>query len=374
MASEMEFMTPVLTKGKIGDKHKFKFTETPNISSGMFADVEEEEKSTIETIQDGKSSIYNFFAKSSEIKKKAADRKKQKSNKKKNKRVDLNDMQFMTPVLTREKIGDKISFRFMDTPSKNKNNTELDGIFVEPLSFDDIEDGNDGGHCGDDHYDYDYGFDFDFRDACTTCVDHHAHCFHIGCDFRKAVILVNGLTVAWELLSLIRVEYEFSLLNQLKDMFDQATANGIAGYIDDDNFQMSDLIDAEDPDVLDHLPDWGDVADFVGMAEAIFAVVFFVAMGLNVAGIYGALFYRQWGVITAGTVYLVRLLLALIVLMYIDTDKFHMTAYAVGKVLVICLQLYPHLFLMRQMRQGTMTVSNYHKIETYCACADGTIC
>jgi len=362
---------------------------------------EEEEESTIGTIQNGKSSIYNFFAKSSAIKKKGAARKKQTNQrnanadanadanananadanatkkdkkiryKKKNTRVDLSDMQFMTPVLTREKIGDKYSFKFMDTPSKNRNNhnTELDGIFVEPLSFD-IEDGNNNDG-DDDDYVYGKNYDFDdFRNAFTTCTDRHRHCFHIGCDFRKAVVLVNGLTVAWELVSLVTVEYEFSLMNQLKDMFDQAAANGIAGYIDDDSFQVSDLIDSEDPNIFDHMPNWDDVADFVGMAEVIFAVIFFVAMGLNVAGIYGALYFRQWGVLTAGTVYLVRLLLALIVLMYIDTAKFHMTTYAVGKVVVICLQLYPHLFLIRQMRQGIMTVSNYHKIETYCAAGE----
>lgn len=236
--------------------------------------------------------------------------------------------------------------KFTDNPNENpnENNEASGGIFVEPLSID--IDGSD--------YENVVGEGFP-----GTFLDRHVRFFHCCCDFRKAVMLVNGLTVAWELIALVGLLYEFSFVYQFKDMIDEALDSGLSGNIGDDAFNTGGL---------DQLPTLDDVADVVGMIEAMFGVFFFVAIGLNASGIYGALYYKEWGVITAGMVYFVRLVLALIVLIYIDTAKWNLTKYTVGKVLIICLQLYPHVFLVRQMRTGIMTPSNYHKVKQCCCC------
>mmetsp|Transcript_43529 Transcript_43529/g.47215 ORF Transcript_43529/g.47215 Transcript_43529/m.47215 type:complete len:250 (-) Transcript_43529:267-1016(-) len=151
------------------------------------------------------------------------------------------------------------------------------------------------------------------------------------CDCRRAVLIVNGIAIGLKILSMIVVGILGSYLTKNIDSIEAEMA--------DDEFRKE----------LDEMMKEG----MVPVLEAFLDILAIVGIGLAMCGIYGALKFKKWGIITAGSTYALGLLLGLLTL-----DFFTVTLSA------LC--LYPHVIMYKEMKEGIMTELNYHKIARCC--------
>lgn len=161
--------------------------------------------------------------------------------------------------------------------------------------------------------------------------NHHVLCFNYCCDFRRAVIIVNAISIVLKLLLMMGVAIFASYLGKNLDT--------VEASIDDD----------ETREQLDQMAKSGGVA----IIEAVVEVIEAISIALHLCGIYGALQFKRWGVITAGVTYAVQLSLGVVSLDF-------------GNVVVSSLFLYPHVCMFKLMKDGVMTEYNYHNIASCC--------
>lgn len=161
--------------------------------------------------------------------------------------------------------------------------------------------------------------------------NYHTMCFGSCCDFRRAVLIVNGITIGIKLLVMMGVAIGVSYLSKNLD--------DIENDMDDDDNRKQ----------LDEVFKSGAVAGY----EALFEVWETITVGLHVAGIYGALMYKKWGIITASVTYAVALL-------------FNLASGNAFDFIVNGLCLYPHVCMYLLMDKGIMTAHNYHKVASCC--------
>lgn len=161
--------------------------------------------------------------------------------------------------------------------------------------------------------------------------DQHLLFCGVCCDHRRAVLAVNAITIGLQILSMIIVSIAASFVTKNLD--------DIEADLNDDEFRKD----------MDGFVKEGGMQ----MVEAIVDVFAIVSIGLHGCGIYGALQFKQWGIITAGCAYAVNLLLALFTM-------------DIGNVVISGLFLYPHYFMLKLMKEGVMTDYNYHKIASCC--------
>ena len=159
----------------------------------------------------------------------------------------------------------------------------------------------------------------------------HTVCFNVCCDFRRAVLIVNGITIGLKIMAMIGLAV---VLHYVNDNIDD-----IENDIDDDATRKQ----------LDEYFKSGKVAGF----EWFFEILETVSIGLHLCGIYGALVYKQWGVIVAGSLYALQVVVAL----------FHLD---IVSLVIGGMMLYPHVYMVKLMKEGIMTPHNYHRIATCC--------
>jgi hypothetical protein len=159
----------------------------------------------------------------------------------------------------------------------------------------------------------------------------HMMCFNCCCDFRRAVLIVNGISIGLKLLEMMGIAIMASYLKKNVDEIEYD--------LDDDNAVKT----------LDSLVKGG----LLGFFEVILEVLETINIGLYICGIYGALKFKEWGIITAACAYAFQLVLGII-------------SFDIGNIIVTSCFLYPHFFMLKLMRAGIMTEYNYHKFASCC--------
>jgi len=161
--------------------------------------------------------------------------------------------------------------------------------------------------------------------------NHHVLCFNYCCDFRRAVIIVNAISIVLKLLVMMGVAIFASTIG--KNLYN------VEASIDDDEIREQ----------LDEIVKSG----MVPIIEAAVEVIETISIVLHLCGIYGALQFKRWGVITAGVTYAVQLSVGVLSLDF-------------GNVVLSALYLYPHVSMFKLMRDGVMTEYNYPNIASCC--------
>jgi len=171
----------------------------------------------------------------------------------------------------------------------------------------------------------------DGNDEFPNSANHHVLCFNYCCDFRRAVLVVNGISIVIKLLLMLGVAVGVSYLTKNLDVIE-------ADIVDDDARQQVDLV-----------VNSGGIVVF----EAFIETFEMISIGLHACGIYGALHFKRWGIITAGSTYAISLFVGIV-------------TFDIGNIIVSSLFLYPHYFMHKLMKAGIMTDYNYHKIASCC--------
>jgi len=158
----------------------------------------------------------------------------------------------------------------------------------------------------------------------------HSFC-GVCCDMRRAVLAVNAATIAFRLATVFLVALLVDLVP------------GNLGEIE------AEITDDEVREEFDEFVGEGGLRVVEGLVD-LFATV---SIAFHACGIYGALAFREWGILTAGFTYAVACVASLLVG---DSWAFFWAA--------LC--LYPHAAMYRLMREGVMTDYNYHRIAHCC--------
>jgi hypothetical protein len=160
--------------------------------------------------------------------------------------------------------------------------------------------------------------------------ENHLFC-NCCCDVRRATLVVNGLTIVWNfvVMLLMFVGFKFVLKN----------ADEIAADMDDDEVAKEFEAMAQNGSL--------------GFLEAVIDIFFMFSTVLHAFGVYGALKYEVWAIIVAAVAYGIGFSFALLSLDF--TNMF-----------VKGLFLYPHLVLIKEIREGIMTDYNYANVKNCC--------
>ena len=159
----------------------------------------------------------------------------------------------------------------------------------------------------------------------------HTLCFNACCDFRRAVLIVNGITIGIKVLEMVGFAV---IVHYVNDNIDD-----IENDINDDTVRKQ----------VDEFVKSGQVAGL----EWFFEIIETISIGLHLCGIYGALTYKQWGVIVAGSLYALQVVVSLFQLDILG-------------LIIGGLMLYPHVYMVKLMKEGIMTPQNYHRIASCC--------
>ncbi|VEU37609.1 unnamed protein product [Pseudo-nitzschia multistriata] len=161
--------------------------------------------------------------------------------------------------------------------------------------------------------------------------DQHILFLGICCDHRKAVIAVNAITIGMQIVGMIVLAVVASYVTKNLD--------DIEADINDDSTRKG----------LDEFAKGGGIE----ATETAIDAYATVSIGLHACGIYGALTFKQWGIITAGCAYAFSLFMGVL-------------SFDIGNILISGLFLYPHYFMLKLMKEGVMSDYNYHKIASCC--------
>jgi len=179
-----------------------------------------------------------------------------------------------------------------------------------------------------------HGFEID--DEITSNTNkYHTNFMGCCCDFRRAVIVVNGITLVLQILTMVGVAF---LPKYLENNLDDIEAN---------------IADDAARDQVDTFAKGGDLTSLVIIVE----VVEIIGLFFSVIGIYGALKFKRWAITTALCFYSIRMLLQLISIRSFG---------GVFVLFVFGLWVYPHVYMLSLMRAGIMTESNYPNIAKCC--------
>jgi hypothetical protein len=147
-------------------------------------------------------------------------------------------------------------------------------------------------------------------------------CCGCCCDTRRAVIIVNIISMTFAVLAIVSIS--------------MMTSEGYAEQFDDDEMQAA----------LDELD-----GKAIGMTIG-FAVV---GMICNAVGLYGATKYNNLGIIVASIWFAAEFVKSLVV-------------YDIGGAIMAGFFLYPHVVFYQEMKKGIMTPVNYPNEESCCKC------
>jgi len=166
-----------------------------------------------------------------------------------------------------------------------------------------------------------------------SSTNHHQNVLFckICCDFRRAVLVVNSISIVLKLLIMVGLGLHITYVGNNLDELE------------------SDIDDENEREQVDAFVKSGAMV----VVEAVLEVLETVSIGLHACGIYGALNFKQWGIVTAGIAYTFQLFVGVVT----------------GDIYNIALSaffLYPHVYMYKLMKVGIMTESNYHKIASCC--------
>lgn len=156
-------------------------------------------------------------------------------------------------------------------------------------------------------------------------------CCGCCCDFRRAVLIINGISIGMKLLIMMGVAIVFSYIGENLDDFEK---------------------DIDDDDTRQTVDTFFTSGTGLGV-EILFDTFESISIGLHACGIYGALKFKKWGIIVAGVAYALQLLSGVI-----SADF--------GNMVVSSLFLYPHVQMYNLIKVGIMTDYNYHKVASCC--------
>jgi len=178
---------------------------------------------------------------------------------------------------------------------------------------------------------------FEINDEITTnAIGYHTNCFGLCCDFRKAVLVVNAIVIVIQFVQMVGLAI---IPKFLEDNLDDIEAN-----IQDDTVRQQVDTFAKSDNVT-KLVVFLEISGMIGLAFYGIAI-------------YGALKFKQWAITTALVWYSFSLFMQLVV-----------TFMGFGGVLALflgVLLVYPHFYMLRLMKAGIMTESNYPNIAKCC--------
>ena len=151
------------------------------------------------------------------------------------------------------------------------------------------------------------------------------------CDCRRACLVINAISIVLKIVMICIVgiggKYISNNIQQIEtDIDDDAYRKQVDQFVEEGGIQIVET-----------------VVDFFSM----------ISIGLHPCGIYGAIHFKQWGIIVAGSTYTVSLLFGVLALDF-------------GAVVMGGVFLYPHIIMYKEMKEGIMTEYNYHKIAHCC--------
>jgi hypothetical protein len=151
------------------------------------------------------------------------------------------------------------------------------------------------------------------------------------CDVRRATLAVNAITIIMNVILMILLFFGTNFMAK--------NAAEIAEDMDDDQAKQD----------FEKLAQNGSLQLFEAFAD----IFLFVSIFLHACGIYGALKFQSWGVTVAAVSYGVSLLLNLLLF-----NPIH--------IIISALFFYPHVILIKEMKEGIMTDYNYPNIASCC--------
>ena len=151
------------------------------------------------------------------------------------------------------------------------------------------------------------------------------------CDCRRACLVLNAISIVLKIVMICIIgiggKYISNNIQQIEtDIDDDAYRKQVDQFVEEGGIQIVET-----------------VVDFFSM----------ISIGLHICGLYGALHFKQWGIIVAGSTYTVSLLFGVLALDF-------------GAVVMGGVFLYPHIIMYKEMKEGIMTEYNYHKIAHCC--------
>lgn len=164
----------------------------------------------------------------------------------------------------------------------------------------------------------------------------HVNCFGFCCDFRKAVIAVNGTMLGFQLLMMILIAVGASYLG--------GSMSDAVAELDDDEAKQA---------MADFSAGGGAVVGFL-------EVLVFIGVIFTSLGIFGALKFNKCAVITTSVFYSFSVLSSLF---SFNSDA---AGQSILNIMLPALFLYPHVYFLILMDKGIMTKENYHRIEKCC--------
>lgn len=160
--------------------------------------------------------------------------------------------------------------------------------------------------------------------------------FGCCCDFRRAVLALNTMWIVLRLSLMIGILVMASVAANNLDEFEDA--------IEDDQVKAQVETAVE--------------SGLLPVLEAVFE--FFVSIGIvfGAIGIYGALKFKRWAIVTPLWFYGFCLFVSILSLDLLDASLYGICVYA-------------HVRMLSLMKEGIMTDENYHKIASCCGGGGG---
>jgi hypothetical protein len=180
------------------------------------------------------------------------------------------------------------------------------------------------------------------------------HMFFCGCccDFRKATMIIDGILIALQSIMLGVMIFGAYIISSGTDIYDNLQSQ-LEKELDDDAMikSYSDL-NAANKNLIESSSDQLTAAS-LGAAIAMLAVpIVFSAIGL-----YGALKFKNWALITNAVAISIKVLLQLI--------NVRISGIFLLYALFQALCLYPHVMMIHLVRNGIMTPKNYRNIDNF---------
>ena len=159
--------------------------------------------------------------------------------------------------------------------------------------------------------------------------EQHLYC-HYCCDTRRAVLVVNVVSIVINLVVLLIVNVGFNFIINNPDEVEE------------------DMTDEEKAD-LEHALHSG----YFQMVEAMTDAFLVLSMAMHGCGIFGALKFKKWAVATAGSAYAISFVL-------------HLMGGSFLNVILAGVLGYPHYFFIKEINEGIMSDYNYHNVAICC--------
>ena len=156
-------------------------------------------------------------------------------------------------------------------------------------------------------------------------------CCKVCCDCRRACLVLNLISIGLQIFAMIFVTVGATFFSQDLQEIEQ---------------------ELDDNEVIEEIDSFLD-AGGIKILEMAFDFISIISIGLHACGVYGAIYFKPWGIIVAGSAYGLKCVLAVLSL-------------DLGTLLQSGFFFYPHYIFVEEMKQGIMNEYNYHKIAFCC--------